>query len=329
MPFKIIPFDKTIKNRTGLRYVRYCKNKGISSIGEINPDNKTAGIINIITEIIACCWVLQTEDIKSPTPVIASSDINIETKNKIKEPTKGNLKNITTVRVIINVSIIAITKGGIDFPINISNDDKGLTISWSNVPSSLSLEIDKEVKINVVTRDSIATITVKINHLYSRLGLYLFLTSTLIEAPLFFDNSPPYPDTIEEAYPDAIEAEFVCLLSAIIKTSPLLFLISFANSKSSSYFAFFIFKFAFLIPPLNISCVAPAKSAASDDSHEKNVPDARVLNVYIPVMLKEGRNSFLATFMSIFAASSFASAAITSGRLNMTSDLTSIGNFFI
>ena len=82
IPFKNNPRDNTIKNLTGFKYVKYCKNTGISSMGDINPDSNTAGIINVITDKIACCCVLQIEDIKRPTPTIASNDINIETKNK-------------------------------------------------------------------------------------------------------------------------------------------------------------------------------------------------------------------------------------------------------
>ena len=63
IPFNIIPRDKTIKNLTGFKYVKYCKQSGISSIGEINPESSTAGIINVITDKIACCCVLQIDEI--------------------------------------------------------------------------------------------------------------------------------------------------------------------------------------------------------------------------------------------------------------------------
>ena len=46
-----------------------------------------------------------------------------------------------TIPTITIVKVIAITSGGIDLPSNISNDESGLTISWSNVPSSLSLAL--------------------------------------------------------------------------------------------------------------------------------------------------------------------------------------------
>ena len=181
IPFKNIPRDSTIKNRTGFKYVRYCHPIGISSIGEINPDNKIAGIINVITDKIACCWVLHIAEIKSPTPTIAIREIKIETKNKIIEPLKGTWKNTITIPTIIIVKLIAIIKGGIDLPIRISKDAKGLTISWSKVPSSLSRAIDNAVKIKVETRESRATITVKIYHLYSRLGLQYNVQYGLLE----------------------------------------------------------------------------------------------------------------------------------------------------
>ena len=55
IPFNIIPRDRTIKNLTGFKYVKYCKKRGISSTGDINPDSSTAGIINVIADRIACC----------------------------------------------------------------------------------------------------------------------------------------------------------------------------------------------------------------------------------------------------------------------------------
>ena len=39
-------------------------------MGEINPDNNTTGIINVITDKIACCCVLQIDEIKSPTTTV-------------------------------------------------------------------------------------------------------------------------------------------------------------------------------------------------------------------------------------------------------------------
>ena len=121
-----------------------------------------------------------------------------------------------TIPIITIVKVIAITKGGIDLPSNISNDERGLTISWSNVPSSLSLAIDKDVRIKVVTSDSIATIIVKIYHLYSRLGLNQFLTVISNPEPLLPVSSALYKFIICDAYPDPIAAEFVCLPSDII-----------------------------------------------------------------------------------------------------------------
>ena len=191
IPLRIIPLESTIKNLTGLSQVKYCKKTGMSSIGEMNPDNNTAGIIKVITDKIACCCVLQIAEIYSPTPTIASSEIKIEIINKRKEPENGKWKNKTTIPVITIVRVNAIINGGIDFPSRISNDDKGLTISWSNVPSSLSLAIDNAVRIKVVTRESIATITVKMYHLYSRFGLNQLRTERFI--PLLFDDAVSFP----------------------------------------------------------------------------------------------------------------------------------------
>lgn len=63
MPLRNIPRVKTIKNLTGFNQVKYCSATGISSIGEIKPDNRIAGIINVIADRIACCCVLQIAEI--------------------------------------------------------------------------------------------------------------------------------------------------------------------------------------------------------------------------------------------------------------------------
>ena len=66
----------------------------MSSIGEIKPDNNTAGIINVITDNIACCCVLQIDEIKSPTPTIESRDIKSDTNNNKIEPLKSKLQQL-------------------------------------------------------------------------------------------------------------------------------------------------------------------------------------------------------------------------------------------
>ena len=123
---------------------------------------------------------MQIEEIQSPTPTIESREINIETRNNKIEPANGTLKQVMTMSVITQVKTIAIVRGGTVFPSNISNEDKGLTMSWSNVPISLSRAIESAVKRSVRTSASIAIKTVKIYHLYSRLGLYQFLITGVI-----------------------------------------------------------------------------------------------------------------------------------------------------
>ena len=55
--------------------------------------------------------MLQTEDIKSPTPTIASKEINIDTKNRKIFPTNGIWKNVTIIPTIIIVKARAIING--------------------------------------------------------------------------------------------------------------------------------------------------------------------------------------------------------------------------
>lgn len=77
--------------------------------------------------------------------------------------------------VIIKDKLIAMINGGIVFPIRISKEESGLTISWSKVPSSLSLAIDIAVKSIEIISASIVTIETTKNHLYSMFGLNQFL----------------------------------------------------------------------------------------------------------------------------------------------------------
>ena len=156
----------------------------MSSIGETNPDNNTDGIMKVITPKTACCCVLQMEEINNPTPTIDNNEIDIEAKNKITDPLNGISKNCVTMILIKHTKIMDIMSGGIVFPIKISNDESGLTMSWSNVPISRSRAIDRAVSRRVITTASIATTTVRVNQRYSKFGLYQFLVTTFIMAPL-------------------------------------------------------------------------------------------------------------------------------------------------
>ncbi len=58
--------------------VRFCKNSGVMfSTGALYPDKIVAGNIKTKTRSMACCCVLQNEEMKSPTP-------EIEIKNQIR-----------------------------------------------------------------------------------------------------------------------------------------------------------------------------------------------------------------------------------------------------
>lgn len=64
----------------GLSALKYWKNKGISSMGDTNPDNKTAGVWKAKTPKIACCCVYERDDMNNPTPIIEKR----ETKEAIR-----------------------------------------------------------------------------------------------------------------------------------------------------------------------------------------------------------------------------------------------------
>ena len=67
---------------------------------------------------------------------------------------------------------------------------------------------------------------------------------------------------------------------------------------------------------------------AREDSQLKKVPGDIVLKIQTPVILNRGKNSFLATRISIFAFSSFFSHSITSGREKITSDSIQSGGVY-
>jgi len=103
--------------------VRYYSNTGISSIRETNPDNNTAGIINVTTPRTACCCVLQIDEMDNPTPTIDNNETDIEAKNKIIDPLNGTSKNCATTMLIKQTKIMDITSDGTVFPTKISNDE--------------------------------------------------------------------------------------------------------------------------------------------------------------------------------------------------------------
>ena len=118
-----------------------------------------------------------------PTPTIDKSAVNVDTKNQNNEPTNGILKTVTDIKVIKSVSISAIHNGGTVFPTRISKDVRGLTISWSKVPNSLSLAIDIAVSSTEIINASMVIKDTSKNQRYSKLGLNQFLIEVFTIAP--------------------------------------------------------------------------------------------------------------------------------------------------
>ena len=66
---------------------------GIASIGKINTDSSIEGIIINIAKNIACCWVWETVEIKSPNAIIAATKtIDNNRRGQIEFDGIGKLK---------------------------------------------------------------------------------------------------------------------------------------------------------------------------------------------------------------------------------------------
>ena len=64
------PLSAINSQRTGLGMVAICNHSGIFSTGVAKPESKTAGGIKRKIPNVACCWVLESELIKSPEQTI-------------------------------------------------------------------------------------------------------------------------------------------------------------------------------------------------------------------------------------------------------------------
>lgn len=113
-------------------------------MGVVYPDKMIAGNIKIKTPSIACCWVLNIEDIKSPIATIEIKNSTKEKKNSAIEPQKGRLKKIFDRKRMIIELIIPKNRGTIIFPRIISLVFKGKINNSSNVPISFSLASESE-----------------------------------------------------------------------------------------------------------------------------------------------------------------------------------------
>ena len=108
------------------------------SIGVANPESRTKGTMEANTPRNACCCVLQSEEMKSPTPVQARMKSRKLRVSSPRLPRQGTPKTVRA-RMWMAIPIPkAITAAGRALPITISRGESGETSSCSNVPSSRS-----------------------------------------------------------------------------------------------------------------------------------------------------------------------------------------------
>src|SRR5690242_10915271 len=90
--FKNKPLLKINIYRSGIKKVTFCKIQLAFSMGVAKPESKTEGSINTKVPSMACCWVLQREEMKIPIPLMAVTNKKRLKKKRKIEPVKGTCK---------------------------------------------------------------------------------------------------------------------------------------------------------------------------------------------------------------------------------------------
>jgi hypothetical protein len=80
-------------------------------IGNIKPERIIAGIKKKKVSIIACCWVLDKVEMKSPIPIVVRRYTPTHKSKKRKSPL---IKGILNQRIATRVSRIVFSRSGCD-----------------------------------------------------------------------------------------------------------------------------------------------------------------------------------------------------------------------
>ena len=115
------------------------------------------------------------EDINRPSPMIDNKKANNPRYKRAKEPIKGTPKNVVAAKNITLASIILMINGGMVLPKINTVGEIGETKICSNVPSSLSLAMERDVSIKAMIIDKVPMRFGTIHQKLSKLGLYQFL----------------------------------------------------------------------------------------------------------------------------------------------------------
>ena len=145
------------------------------AMGKIKPLSIRNGTMKKRVVIMACCWVDEIVEMKSPTPSVLKRKRDAAVKRRGKLPFKGMENQYTANIITMTIWAWAMIMYGMVFPMIISAGFKGVTISCSMVPASLSLMMAIDVKSSEISMTKKATMPGMKKFLLSRLGLYQVL----------------------------------------------------------------------------------------------------------------------------------------------------------
>ena len=110
------------------------------------------GIISTIKYTMTCCILSEMAEIISPTPIRLKIK-SISARYKVtREPAKGIWNQNLAMQKRIVLCTSPISMGGTALPSKISAGDRGVTISWSKVPCSLSRAMDMPASSSTCTK---------------------------------------------------------------------------------------------------------------------------------------------------------------------------------
>ena len=115
------------------------------AMGNTKPLNIKKGRMKKKFVIMACCCVLETVEIKSPMPSVLIRKIKVAPSNKNALPTIGILNHKMAKAITSTICAWEMIINGMVFPRISSKGFRGVTMSCSMVPDSLSRTIAMEV----------------------------------------------------------------------------------------------------------------------------------------------------------------------------------------
>src|SRR3989304_4249530 len=102
-PLRKTPLMMTRKYLRGFRQVNHCTTKGMLAMGKTKPLSMKKGRMKKKVVIMACCWVEEMVEIKSPTPRGLKRKKQEATKSRATLPARGRLNQKRAKRVTATI----------------------------------------------------------------------------------------------------------------------------------------------------------------------------------------------------------------------------------